>query len=74
MFQDLKNTKNNLKKMAKSLEKEQEKLVELEATPDKLSKEVEQLKKKLVILEVRGGGGGGGGGVSGERGARRWSS
>lgn len=54
MPQDLKNAKNTSKKVAKSLEKELEKLKELESTPGKLTKEVQGLEKKLVILEVSG--------------------
>lgn len=51
--QDLKNAKNSSKKLIKSLEKEREKLAELEASPDKLEKEIKALEKKLTILEVR---------------------
>ena len=50
--QDLKNAKSSLKKMTKSLEKEREKLAELEATPDKCRKEISEMEKKLKILEV----------------------
>lgn len=50
----MKNAKNNLKKVGKSLEKEREKLTELEATPGNLTKEMQGLGKKLGILQVRG--------------------
>lgn len=52
--QDLKNSKASLKKMAKSLEKEREKLSELEAAPGKHQKEIQEMEKKLKILEVSG--------------------
>ena len=50
--QDMKNAKSSLKKLAKSLEKEREKLTELEATPDRCQKEIADMEKKLKILEV----------------------
>lgn len=52
LLQDLKNANNTFKKTSKALEKEKEKLQELEATPDKLAAEVKALEKKLKILEV----------------------
>ena len=51
-MQDLKHSKASLKKMAKSLEKEREKLSELEAAPGKHQKEIQDMEKKLKILEV----------------------
>ena len=51
-IQDLKNSKSSLKKLTKSLEKEREKLAELEATPEKCQKEIKDMEKKLKILEV----------------------
>ena len=51
-LQDLKNAMTSMKKIAKSLEKEREKLSELEATPDRLAKEVRDLEKKVKILKV----------------------
>lgn len=48
----MKNANANSKKLSKSLEKEREKLAELEAAPERLAKEIQSLEKKLVILEV----------------------
>ena len=50
--QDLKNTKLQLKKTNKTLEKEKEKLIELETAPEKHTKEILECEKKLKILEV----------------------
>ncbi len=51
----MKNAINTFKKTGKALEKEREKLQELEAAPGKLAAEVKALEKKLNILEVRRG-------------------
>ena len=51
-LQDMKNAKSSLKKLTKSLEKEREKLAELEATPERCQKEIAEMEKKLKILEV----------------------
>ena len=48
----MKNAKSSLKKLTKSLEKEREKLAELEATPERCQKEIAEMEKKLKILEV----------------------
>ena len=48
----MKNAKSSLKKLTKSLEKEREKLTELEATPERCRKEIAEMEKKLKILEV----------------------
>ena len=48
----MKNAKSSLKKLTKSLEKEREKLSELEATPERCQKEIGDMEKKLKILEV----------------------
>ena len=48
----MKNSKNSLKKLTKSLEKEREKLAELEATPERCQQEIKEMEKKLKILEV----------------------
>ena len=48
----MKNAKSSLKKLTKSLEKEREKLTELEATPERCQKEIAEMEKKLKILEV----------------------
>lgn len=52
-LQDLKNAKSNLKKQSKALESEKKKLGELEASPEKLEKEIKESKNKLKILEVK---------------------
>lgn len=54
-FQDLKNAKSGLKKTSKALEKEREKLAELEAAPDHHKKEIADAEKKIKILEVSNG-------------------
>ena len=51
-IQDMKNAKSSLKKLTKNLEKEREKLSELEATPERCQKEIVDMEKKLKILEV----------------------
>ena len=50
--QEIKNKKALLKKTNKSLEKEKEKLVDLEATPEKSEKEIKDCEAKLKILEA----------------------
>ncbi len=50
--QDIKNCKNQYKKMSKNLEKEREKLKEHEDAPERCAKEIEEGKAKIIILEV----------------------
>ncbi len=51
--QALKAAKNNLKKLTKNLSKEKDRLVELEAVPEKMDKEIKELEKKICVLENR---------------------
>ena len=50
--QEIKNKKALLKKTNKNLEKEKEKLVDLEATPEKSKREIKDCEMKLNILEA----------------------
>ena len=51
-IQDVKNGRANLKKHAKSLEKERNKLSELEKAPEKHRSEIKKSEAKLRTLEV----------------------
>ena len=50
--QDIKNARVSQKKIAKNLEKEKNKLKELEAAPDKHRSEIKKMETKLLTLEV----------------------
>lgn len=51
---DIKNSKSQLKKMTKTLEKEREKLKEYHEAPEKCSQQIEEGKAKMKVLEVYG--------------------
>lgn len=50
--QEIKNKKALLKRTNKSLEKEKEKLIDLESTPERSDREIKECETKLKILEV----------------------
>ena len=49
---DIKNSKSQLKKMTKTLEKEREKLKEYQEAPEKCTQQIEEGKAKMKVLEV----------------------
>ena len=50
--QEIKNAKAQYKKITKNLEKEIEKMKEFETAPERCTKEIEEFKQKMKILEV----------------------
>lgn len=51
--QEIKNAKAQYKKITKNLEKEIEKMKEFETAPERCTKEIEEFKQKMKILEKR---------------------